>query len=373
MSRRAALQQLTTCLQGRLPAHADWMAILDLANRSLVTAELCTAVATSSEFSALPKDVQTFLLEVRSRNRERNRRLAVQLRDALAALNGAGIEPVLLKGAALWTGRPGDESDRILADIDLLVRGPEVARAIAALQAAGFGLTSRYPGNDVHVVAELARPSDVGLIDLHQRPPGPPGLAQIDNLAAYCTPVILDGLRAMRPASAVQIFFLVLHDQFHDGDYWRGSFDLRHLMDIARLSTAPEGVDWKFLESLCRTPLVRNALETQLIAAERFARASRPPSSHGAVVDAGPTPQTFVAVCPPQTLSSSCRRRGGQRVLQSFGASGGKQGRAPPGIGTCEQQGLGIRSSEAISAHPLPSTGQALACRLPHAFAVWRR
>ena len=276
MSRRAALQQLTTCLQGRLPAQADWMAILDLANRSLVTAELCTAVATSSEFSALPQDVQTFLLEVRSRNRERNRRLAVQLRDALAALNGAGIEPVLLKGAALWTGRPGDESDRILADIDLLVRGPEVARAIAALQAAGFGLTSRYPGNDVHVVAELARPSDVGLIDLHQRPPGPPGLAEVENLAAYCTPVILDGLRAMRPASAVQIFFLVLHDQFHDGDYWRGSFDLRHLMDIARLSTAQEGVDWQFLESLCRTPLVRNALETQLIAAERFARASVP-------------------------------------------------------------------------------------------------
>ena len=276
MNRQAALAQLSMCLQGQVPPKADWMAMLDLANRSLATAQLCAAVMASGKGAELPDDVRVFLLEVRSRNRERNRRLVVQLRDALRALNGAGIEPVLLKGIALWASRPSDAFDRILADIDLLVRGPEVDRAIGALRDAGFALTARYPGNDVHVVAELGRPDDVGLIDLHQRPPGPPGLAEIENLAAYCIPVSLDGLRAMRPVSAVQIFFLVLHDQLHDGDYWRGGFDLRHLVDIASLSRAPEPVDWDLLERLCRTALVRNALETQLIAAERVAGAAIP-------------------------------------------------------------------------------------------------
>src|SRR6202008_1616219 len=131
-----------------------------------------------------------------------------------------------------------------------------------------------YPGNDVLVAAEIGRAEDVGLIDMHQRPPGPPGLAEIDNLGAYCRPVAIDGLRALCPIPALQIFFLVLHDQLHDGDYWRGGFDLRHLMDITRLSASNEPVDWGLLERLCRTSLVRHALETQLIAAERFAGAA---------------------------------------------------------------------------------------------------
>ena len=272
MNRRVALKQLSTCLQGRVPAQADWMAILALANRSLATAQLYAALGSAE----LPDDVRAFLEDVRTRNRERNRRLVVQLRDALAALNGVGIEPVLLKGIGIWAGQPGEEFDRILADIDLLVHGSKSIAPSPPCRGLASDLTARHPGNDVHVVAELARPSDVGLIDLHQRPPGPPGHAEIENLAAYCIPIGLDGLRALRPAPAVQIFFLILHDQLHDGDYWRGGFDLRHLVDIASLSRAPEAVDWELLERLCRTALVRNALETQLIAAQRFAGAAIP-------------------------------------------------------------------------------------------------
>jgi hypothetical protein len=259
-----------------VPPQADWMGILDLANRSLVTAQLCEAVMESVAKDSIPEDVAMFLSEVRSRNRERNRRLIVQFHDAVRALNGAGIEPVMLKGMALWAMKREVHFDRILADIDLLVRPSEVPRAIDVLEEAGLTLTARYPGNDVHVVAEFARPDDVGLIDLHQRPPGPPGFAEIDNLDTYCIAVADDGVRALCPLPAVQIFFLVLHDQFHDGDYWRGGLDLRHLIDIAQLSKAQPPVDWALLERLCRTNLVRHALGTQLIAARRFAGAEIP-------------------------------------------------------------------------------------------------
>ena len=276
MTRRRALSQLTTCLKGALPPSPDWMAILDLANRSLVTAQLCTALEKFRLDGMVPNDVMTFLREVRTRNRRRNQHLVAQLSDGLRALSGAGIEPVLLKGAALWTGTPADECDRILSDIDLLVRPNQVERAIAALQDAGFPLAARYPGSDVHVVAELGRPIDVGFIDLHQRPPGPPGLAEISDLAEHCTQVVWSGATAKRPEPALQIFFLVLHDQFHDGDYWRGGLDLRHLIDIAQLSSGVPAVDWRLLERLCGTQLVRNALEAQLVAAERLAGARIP-------------------------------------------------------------------------------------------------
>src|SRR5262245_2711813 len=138
MSRQAALAQLSMCLQGQVPPQADWMAMLDLANRSLATAQLCAALMASGNAHLIPDDVRVFLVEVQSRNRERNRRLIGQLRDALRALNAVGIEPVLLKGIALWASMPESAFDRILADLDLLVRSEDVDRAIGALKDAGF-------------------------------------------------------------------------------------------------------------------------------------------------------------------------------------------------------------------------------------------
>lgn len=262
MARARILDQLAAALRGDPPPDADWTALVNLANQSLVTPALDPALA--------PPDIAPFLTEVRTRNRERNRRLQAQLADALAALNAAGVTPTLLKGAALG------ETDRLLSDLDLLVEPPEVERAVEALQAAGFGLASRYPGPDVHVVAELGRPEDVGYLDLHQRPPGPPAIAGTQGRRILAE---LPGGRAWRPDAATQILHLVLHDQFHDGDYWRGGFDVRHLLDLARLAPRLEPADWAWLREACGTPLVRAALDAQLFAASRLVNAAVPPSS----------------------------------------------------------------------------------------------
>ncbi len=69
------------------------------------------------------------------------------------------------------------------------------------------------------------------------------------------------------------MFLTILHDQFHDGDYWRGGFDLRHLNDIAKLSRR---VDWSEFEALCASGLTRNAAGEQLLAAARLMRARVP-------------------------------------------------------------------------------------------------
>jgi hypothetical protein len=70
---------------------------------------------------------------------------------------------------------------------------------------------------------------------------------------------------ALVPNPTVQLFLITLHDQFHDGDYWSGRLNLRHLLDICDLLTSGDGIDWPALDALVRTPVVRNALETQLV------------------------------------------------------------------------------------------------------------
>lgn len=270
----AALGQLRACLAGSPPEPVDWIAVVKLANEALLTPQLAAALAAAPR---LPDDVRAFLADVRSRNAERNRRLFDQLTEAVGVLNRAGIEPTLLKGAALWVSGPVDAPfERLLADIDLMVRPDEARRALAALTLHGFVVLAEHEGHEVHAFAELARPQDVGAIDLHQRPPGPPGLAESSDFARHRRTIAWNGVSAQVPSPAMSVFLTILHDQFHDGDYWRGGFDLRHLHDIAALAARPEGVDWDEVMALCGTGLARNAAATELLAARRLMGATVP-------------------------------------------------------------------------------------------------
>lgn len=269
MDRLRTLGDLMDALRGTPPADCDWDAMLALANQSLVTPQLAASLDGHRE--TLPGRVAAFLDDVRARNAERNRRLWQLLHDAVAALSRAAVVPVLLKGAALRASLADDAPfDRLLSDIDLLVAPGEVEAALSALSAAGFGVAARYPGAAVHVVAELGRPQDPGFIDLHQRAPGPPGLSDRAELVPRRRTILLDGHAAAVPDAASQILYLLLHDQFHDGGYWRGGFDLRHLIDIAALTRGLSAADWAWLDLACGTALARSALDAMLLSIERL-------------------------------------------------------------------------------------------------------
>ena len=269
MSRLKRLRTLACLLAGELPPRVDWMSVMALANEALVTPQIYSAALQTGTVSDMPSEVRIFLHEVWQRNRDRNRRLFEQLHEAVATLNAIGVEPILLKGAAHWAalGRP-PEHDRMLTDIDLLVGDEQAPAAQRALEAVGYVAHKFWENPGKYVAADLGRPDCVGVVDLHRRPPGPEAEARAAMaLADQIVPVSWDGVRARAPSAALQIFFLVLHDQFEDGGYWRGKFVLRHLMDIADLTRRPGGVDWPVLERLASTRLVRNTTDAQLLAA----------------------------------------------------------------------------------------------------------
>jgi hypothetical protein len=90
-------------------------------------------------------------------------------------------------------------------------------------------------------------------------------MAEIADLRERASPVeTAGGGRALVPDVASQLYLLVLHDQFHDGDYWSGRLNLRHLLDIGDLVEDPD-MDWARLDGLVGTAVVRNALNTELI------------------------------------------------------------------------------------------------------------
>src|SRR5579875_2354823 len=65
-------------------------------------------------------------------------RIATALRQALAALQGAGLTPIVLKGAALAHTVYPRPFYRTMSDIDLLLPAGQIGRAQELLEGAGF-------------------------------------------------------------------------------------------------------------------------------------------------------------------------------------------------------------------------------------------
>lgn len=104
-----------------------------------------------------------YLSFLHDRNCDRNRRLRVQLLEAITALNAAAIDPILLKGAIhLFTCDEEELGARMISDLDISIAPAEMARAVPALMALDYSCFCS--------TRELARPDDVGVIELHDRP-----------------------------------------------------------------------------------------------------------------------------------------------------------------------------------------------------------
>ena len=193
-----------------------------------------------------PPSVGDYLSYLHDRNGERNRRLRVQLLEAISALNAQGIEPILLKGAInLFTADREDCGARMLSDLDLSVAPFEMAGARVGACALGY--------QDVGNAREMARPEDVGVIELHDRPSARSAKYLANDLRASSPKMARDGAVARIPSATSRALHLIVHDMIKEGDYWSLRIDLRHLQDLASLARSSEGVDWQQLPPHCPT------------------------------------------------------------------------------------------------------------------------
>jgi hypothetical protein len=71
-----ALTDLTSCLRGELPTGADWLAIFNLSNRTLLTPAVFEALSRTGQIDNLPSDERAYLNFIYQRNLERNKSLS---------------------------------------------------------------------------------------------------------------------------------------------------------------------------------------------------------------------------------------------------------------------------------------------------------
>lgn len=248
-----ALDGLIAGLRGHPAAADDWQSVLALANRTLLTPALCASLASAGQLHRIPQDVREYILFVRECNRERNSRLQTQLREAVAALNGRGIVPLLLKGAIPLFLSPSDRlPDRMTSDLDLGVEAADETAAQACLADLGYVEIGSARG--------LGRVEDAGILELKSSRPCDYERAEL---------VQKDELRARIPTPQSRAMHWFVHDLLKEGDYWRGRMELRHLHDLAQLWESG-GVDWAAMRASMPDKTARNALDTQLLALRSF-------------------------------------------------------------------------------------------------------
>ena len=262
-NRGATLWHLCRCFQGLRPGSVDWTSLISLANQTLTTPALQDVVEQFAD--DVPEEVSRYVGELFARNLARNDRLAEQLAEALAALNARGITPMLLKGSAMLATTPRmTMGRRLITDLDIVVSPDEAEPACDCLFGLGYRTHYEAADGDAKWYADLARPGDVGMIDLQQGPPGHRFFySAAGDIRQHCR--LLEQGSAYIPSATCHALMLIIHDQFQDADYWVGKVDLRHLLDLRDLANSPDGIDWNLLVSLAPGKLARNAIETQLV------------------------------------------------------------------------------------------------------------
>lgn len=273
----AALRPLADCLAvDAARAHrrlvgspVDWLPVLHLANRELVSPALLSRLTRLRRIDVLPAEERRYLELLHRLNGERNETLRRQAIELAATLNRFGIRPVLLKGAAaLFADAYGDPAARMIGDIDILVPRLRLRAALAALDDLGYRLADRYPDGH-HAYGEFMRPGDAGAVDLHVEPVDAAYLLPADELLARAQPCVASGAAFVVPSPTDRMLHNILHAQIHHrADYYRGMFRLRQLHDGATLaSSLASAIDWDVIERRFDAYRLDAALQSYLIAA----------------------------------------------------------------------------------------------------------
>ena len=255
MNRKDAFLFLTRCLApedrdanlaGEIAAgRVCWERVVEVASDYWMTLVLYRELGEKHLLDLLPPNERNDLLEyfqaINAANAARNQGLLEHAEEVVCMLNGIGVEPILLKGAAhLASGLYPDPAMRFMYDIDLLVPDDRALECWFLLLAAGYETC----GNERHNRAEclpreewpaIRRPDREGELEIH-RVVEWNHLLSSPSLYVDARPVALGGGRARILSATSQLIFALAHPYVHHTVSLRPGVPFRDLYDAMLLT-----------------------------------------------------------------------------------------------------------------------------------------
>jgi hypothetical protein len=218
----------------------DWPTVIAVADDHYVLPLMHFMLQRKGLTRHLPEGVRDTLAELFQLNLARNEQLRHQLIDVILQLNGAGITPLLLKGAVALMGQLyPDPGCRMMGDLDLLLPEGELHTGARVLEAAGYQ-TMGEPAKQHHLPC-LEHPEHVGRLELHWEivHTRHRKLLSGASMLAKAIPVENDGLRYNLGTGQHMAMHNIIHHQLHDAGYRFRAFKLYQVYDLVRLMRMP--------------------------------------------------------------------------------------------------------------------------------------
>lgn len=256
----------------RRRACTDWVAVVERANAHYVAPALYASLARAGKLDDLPQDARDYLELLHESNGRRNQALARQAEELIGAFNGAGIEPLLLKGGlSLFLGHYTDPAARMIRDIDLLVPYSARFHALEKLQSLDYRQIAAYPEGH-HAYGDFVRDGDPGAVDLHFELIDSCGLLPAAEVRHRAKSKRIGQASFLAPSPSDQVLHNLLHAQIHYlGDFYRGRLELRQLYDFTVLARFHAGaVDWDWISDRLGRHGLATPLQSYALAAHRL-------------------------------------------------------------------------------------------------------
>ena len=269
----------------------DWESIVKIANQQLVSPALWVSLMNKGLDEDLPDELKCYLSGLHNLNLQRNILIKQQAEEIIRSLNEIGIEPILLKGAALlFTNAFTDSGTRILADLDIMVLEADVEKSWKILSALGY--RTHEPDAPVDTWA-------------HHQPPmlrdGEPAATELHTqlFSRYDGKMVLTAADCFEEAVTIKtkslcfkilspthfIIHNIVHSEVHHRHFYSGIISLRMLLDLAVMSDVqPNAIDWKSIDDKMEEYGIRHIYRSYIHVAATLLDVSVPGDSGPTIV-----------------------------------------------------------------------------------------
>jgi len=254
-----------------VPSDVPWELVIEASSYHNVTPALAWSLRDRPD---LPAHIRDYLDAVLALNGQRNATLLSALARIVAACNGIGVEPVLLKGAArLVEGTYPSPSLRILGDLDVLIPKERAGDVVAALHDIGFRPDpSDAPMPEAHHHLPMLHDRVLGGgVELHTDVAGAASreIIATDWYLAGARPSRFRDLNVRLPDPTRSVGHIVAHDQLDHEGYQDNKIELRQLLDLALIRARhADAIDWVELDGRFRGRKNGKVLATYLAMAK---------------------------------------------------------------------------------------------------------
>jgi len=253
------------------------------------------------------------------------------LRGVLDALGRAGIEPIVLKGAALAYTAYSEPAHRAFADVDLLLAKGELDEASRALLGLGFAMDGEEPEAGHHLRPHYAPGWQAG-VELHRSllPEPNPYALDVGLLRARSAVRTIAGVEARVLAASDALLLACLHLAYAHRYRW---FALRGLIDVLAITTRLGAeLDWDALLATVAASRTAGAVYWPLRLGRAWLGAPVPERVLSSLAPPAPMRRLVAAVATPRyILDGEAPARRGSEVLYSLLLDLSLYSACPPG------------------------------------------